>query len=258
MKAELTYTIEEPRLTPPEAISDLKIDYPFIQEWYKSSFIHREYNDYLKNKTVVLVGPANYLSGKNQGSFIESFDVVVRLNRSYPVSVSDFADLGSRTDIRYHNMNQHFAQGGPLEVSKMQEEGVRFLSTHFPKHLSYFDNDIRNCENSVKGSKVRFHSWSDLEQFVTLYPMLETRPNIGVGAILDLLNYDIKSLHVMGITFFEGGYIESYSDRDEDLVPLYNVDKVPNHAQKPQRQLIKLLAENEKRLTLDEYIKQLL
>lgn len=258
MKAELTYIIQEPTLTVPEYIQDLQVDYKTIQTWYQSSFIHRGYNDYLKGKTVVLVGPAGYLAGTGQADFIESFDVVIRLNRSYPVDKSNYADTGVRTDIWYHNMNEHSAQGGPLNVSRMEQDGVKFLSTHFPKHLSYFDNDIRVCESKVQDSKVSFHSWSDLEQFVTLYPMLETRPNIGVGAVLDILNYDIKRLHVMGITFFEGGYIDTYADRDDDLVPLYNQDKVNNHAQKPQRQLIKLLAENDKRLTLDNYIKQLL
>ena len=258
MKAKLDFIIQEPTLATPETAPDLQIDYDLIAAWYRDSFLHREYNDFLKGKSVILVGPANYLSGKGQGTFIDSFDVVVRLNRSYPVNVADAVDLGSRTDIWYHNMNENLAQGGPIDITQMEQSGVKFLSTHFPKHLSYFDRDIKTCEHKIKDSFVSFHSWSDLEQFVTLYPMLNTRPNIGVGAILDLLNYDVKNLHVVGITFFEGGYLESYSNRDEDLVPLYNEDKVPNHIQRTQRQMIKLLAENEERLTFDKYIQNIL
>jgi hypothetical protein len=258
MKAELNFVLEEPSIAALGETPDLEIDYGTVAAWYQNSFIHREYNDYLKGKSVVLVGPANYLAGESQGKYIESFDVIVRLNRSYPVAPADVVDIGSRTDIWYHNMNENLAQGGPVDVTQMEQTGVRFLSTHFPKHLSYFDNDIRVCEQKVKGSSVSFHSWSDLEQFVTLYPILNTRPNIGVGAILDLLNYDIKNLHVLGITFFQGGYLGSYLSRDEDLVPLYNEDKVPNHIQRTQRQLIKLLGENEKRLTFDKHIQNIL
>lgn len=253
MKIELDYFIEEPNRVNPINIPDIGVSYSDVEKIYKQSNISRKYNDYLKGKSVVIVGPASYLEDKSRGSEFDGFDVVVRLNRSYPVKNTN--DYGSRCDIRYHNMSQNPAQGGPFLREQMEIDGVKFISSPFPKHLSYFHNDIKICESHMEGSSVEFHEWSDLEQFLTFHMIMQTRPNIGVCAILDLLNYDIKRLHISGITFFEDGYSSEYKDRDDDLVPAYHENRVTNHAQKPQKQLIKLLSENDARITMDEEVR---
>ena len=261
MKVELEYIIEEPDRIAPSLIPDLDVDYPSIHNLYLNSFIDKRYNNFLQNKSVVIIGPASYLETQNKGDWFDNnFDVVVRLNRSYPVvNINDF---GARCDIWYHNMSQNIHQGGPILNQNLEQ--IKFISTHFPKHLSYFYNDIKQCENILQDSSTNFHFWADLEQYITLHLLLQTRLNIGVGAILDLINYDIKSLHISGITFFEGGYNSSYSDRDDDLISSYQSqkklndpdrDKVFNHAQKPQKQLLQLMIENHNIITLDEEVK---
>jgi len=254
MKIELDYFIEEPNRVDPSVIPSIDVSYEDVKSIYNQSNISRKYNDYLKGKSVILVGPASYLEGKSRGDEFDSFDVVVRLNRSYPVN--NTIDYGKKCDIRYHNMSQNAAQGGPFLREQMESDGVMFISSPFPKHLSYFHNDIKVCESHMKGSQVQFHQWADLEQFLTLHMILQTRPNIGVCAILDLLNYDIKQLHISGITFFEDGYSSEYKDRDDDLVPAYHQNRVINHAQKPQKELIKLISENDSRITMDKEVKE--
>lgn len=253
MKIELNYNVPEPERVLPNLIDDLDVSYQYIRDLYDQSNINRKYNDYLKGKSVVVIGPASYLDGKGMGSFFDSFDVVVRLNRSFPISNTN--DYGSKCDIRYHNMSQHPAQGGPLMIDLMLQSDVKYISSPFPKHLDYFHHDISKCESELKGSVVDFHCWADLEQFLTFHMLLNTRPNIGTCAILDLLNYDIKQLHISGITFFQDGYNVNYQDRDDDLVPTYHSNGVANHAQKPQKQLIKLIVENDSRITLDDEVR---
>lgn len=261
MKIELEYIIEEPDITIPSSIPDLNIPYLDINNLYLNSFIDKRYNNFLTGKSVVIIGPANYLENQNRGEWFDNnFDVIVRLNRSHPVT--NIKDFGSRCDIWYHNMSQQPQQGGP--ILKEHLDGIKFISTHFPKHLSYFHNDIKKCENILQDSTTNFHFWSDLEQYITFQLLLQTRLNIGTGAILDLLNYDIKTLHISGITFFEGGYNSSYPTRDSDLISSYesqkisnhpDKDKVLNHAQKPQKQLLQLIIENHNIITLDEEVK---
>jgi hypothetical protein len=253
MKIELDYIVPEPSRTAPNLIADLDVSANYIVDLYNQSNINRQYNDFLKGKSVVIVGPASYLEGRGLGEFFDSFDVVVRLNRSFPVTNTN--DYGTRCDIRYHNMSQNNAQGGPLDIDLMLSLGVKYVSSPFPKHMDYFHNDIVECERQLSGSGIEFHHWSDLEQFLTFHMLLNTRPNIGTCAILDLLNYDIKSLHVSGITFFKDGYNSQYSDRDDDLVPAYHANGVANHAQKPQKQLIKLIGEFDSRITFDDEVK---
>lgn len=256
MKAELNFVINEPPILSPNEISDLELDYDVIDYIYQSSFIDRRYNDYLKGKSVVIVGPAQYLDKQGKGDWFESFDVIVRFNRSFPV-IGDHKDWGTRTDIHYHNMSENKAQGGEVNTDLLDKYDVKFLASSFPKHVSYFDGDIRRIENKVKSKGINFHYWVDTEQYLTFHSILNTRPNIGTSTILDLLNYDIKRLHVSGITFFEDGYTSSYKDRDDDLVPAYQNNGVKNHAQRPQKQLIRLISENNPILTLDDEIKEL-
>ena len=43
--------------------------------------------DYFENKRVIVVGPSPHLVGKNYGEFIDSFDLVVRINELGVISV---------------------------------------------------------------------------------------------------------------------------------------------------------------------------
>ena len=59
-----------------------------------------EYFDFLKDKRVVVVGPARSAEGKRQGSLIDSYDVVVRIKSRF-VAEDRKDDLGTRGDILY-------------------------------------------------------------------------------------------------------------------------------------------------------------
>ena len=47
--------------------------------------INKKYQNYLSGKRVALVGPAAYLTKLNTGKYIDSFDIVVRVNRGTEV-----------------------------------------------------------------------------------------------------------------------------------------------------------------------------
>ena len=51
----------------------------------------------LENKRVILVGPAAYLENSKKRDFIESFDVIVRLNNGYITQPNLIQDIGNRT-----------------------------------------------------------------------------------------------------------------------------------------------------------------
>ena len=263
MKAKIDFRIHEPVITHPQDIKDFEIDYSIIKNLFDSAIIERKYNNYLRDKNVIIVGPAAYLNNKIIGVEINNYDIVVRLNKSFPVNKNLHKSIGSKTDIWYHNMvgGELPSSGGHIITKTLENEGVKWLSTNFPRNLGYFEDDISICKNKIQGSNVNFHSHSDLELYLTFHSILETRPNLGVGAILDLLCYDIKSLHISGLTFFKDGYMEGVPDRDEaaghgDLVDMYQKDLVTNHAQKPQRILIKTIIDNDNRISADNEVKE--
>src|SRR5262245_53939599 len=71
----------------------------------KESHSEPEYAEFLRDKRVVLVGPGPTVVGTAQGAFIDGHDVVVRLNHALPIPKAMEADVGSRTDILYHNLD---------------------------------------------------------------------------------------------------------------------------------------------------------
>ena len=69
----------------------------------------KKYNElfvnYLKDKTIALIGPAESIIGTKKGHIIDQFDIVVRLNKSLPLPKKMSEDIGSRTDILYNSLN---------------------------------------------------------------------------------------------------------------------------------------------------------
>ena len=63
------------------------------------------YSKYVENKNVVIVGPAKSIMQSKQGEFINSFDCIVRLNKSLPIQRKYEEYVGSRTDILYNSLN---------------------------------------------------------------------------------------------------------------------------------------------------------
>ena len=56
--------------------------------------------DYLQGKTISLVGNAQSLLEKEQGELIDSSDIVMRINRGYPVH---FKSHGVKTNVVWMN-----------------------------------------------------------------------------------------------------------------------------------------------------------
>ena len=134
----------------------------------------------------------------------------------------------------------------------MEEKGVKWLCSQFPNNLDYFHNDHLKFENENK-SNISFHTWTDLEQYLTVHHFLGTRMNTGTACVLDLLNYDFKSLHVTGITFFKEGWIDGYKEKDYKTTEDKSV-QFGNHAMAPQIKLFSLIYKNTKNVTFDDEI----
>ena len=146
MKAKINFKIPEPQIIHPHEIKDFEIDYNIIKNLFDSAIIEKKYNNYLRNKKVIIVGPAGYLNDKKWSSKINNYDVVVRLNKSYPVDKSLHESISTRTDIWYHNMapGDLPSSGGHIIPKELESNGVKWVSTHFPRNLSYFEDELND------------------------------------------------------------------------------------------------------------------
>jgi len=163
-----------------------------------------QYNELLKDKKVIIVGPSPSLEGKGMGEYIDSFDVVVRINKAFPIEKGLESDIGSRTDIHYHCLHTHPACGGPVFYDEMKLENV-FVSCPYGKYISPFHGDITRFENINKKYNLPFHILNS-EYYLEIANMVGTRANSGTLTILDLLCYDVKELHITGFTWFRDGW----------------------------------------------------
>jgi len=230
------------------------------------SIVHQyDYNELLKDKKVIIVGPSPSLEGKGMGEYIDSFDLVVRINKAFPIEKGLESDIGSRTDIHYHCLHTHPACGGPVFYDEMKLENV-FVSCPYGKYISPFHGDITRFENINKKYNLPFHILNS-EYYLEIANMLGTRANSGTLTILDLLCYDVKELHITGFTWFRDGWRKSYKDhceifgekegkrkREEELSGEFD----GNHIQKPQEDLVREIYLNDNRVFIDDVMKDIL
>lgn len=220
-----------------------------LQKYRNEVRISKKFNDYLKGKSVIIVGPSPYLKGKGRGEFIDSHDIVIRMNKGWKPDSSLHKDYGSKTNIRWHCMMEQMQNGGPFEIDSMVDYGVEWLASPFPRNLDYFHNDNIKFEIQNSEEKINFYCFSDLIYYINVMMALETRPNVGTVAFMDLMNYDIKNLHLCGITFLLDGYLNEYG-RNPDFKRL-----TLGHATEPQAHLAKLFLENEpEKFSMDQEI----
>ena len=164
---------------------------------YKEVYKKKGYGGwYLKDKNIIIVGPADYV---NNGKLIDSYDIVVRMNKGHN-QIKDPDKYGSRTDILYHCISEDKENGGRLP----EDKNIKLIKFTFPEKTIYGGG--KKMEKTDSREQVDQDLYNDFER------KLKTRPNAGTVAIWDILNYDIKSLHITGFTLFQTNYSKLYRE----------------------------------------------
>lgn len=213
-----------------------------------------EFKSFLKGKKVAIVGPAPSIIGSEQKELIEGYDVVVRLSKAVPVPEERIKDVGSRTDIYYHCMSQSEVNCGPINYDYL-EKNCKFIASPYPA-IPPFDRDIIFFNNQNKG-RLNLHI-VDGELYDKFSKEMNTRPNTGVSAIIDLLSHDILELYVTGFTFFKGGYDKTYRNQtEEDVMKIVNGPNDAHHIE-PQIKYLRNLFKIDDRLSGDEKLMEII
>lgn len=222
----------------------------------------KKYEDFLQNKRVCLVGPSPTIKNIKYNLFreiseqvneIESYDLIVRLNKSLPMPPSLEKFVGNKTDIIYNCMSPDPESGGFIDVDYLKDK-ISWLVSSLPKK-NPFSYDISRFEK--RNNKILNFTTPKLEYFNKIEEEMKTRPNTGVMAILDLLSCDIKELYITGITFFRGGYAREYRNYNEAQV-LARMAAHGNHKQEPQIDYMKKVLKSDQRVKMDKYLKEII
>lgn len=223
-----------------------------------------KFNEFVKDKRIIVVGPSPSLEGTGKGEFIDSFDLVVRINKGYPVEPTMVQDIGSRVDIHYHCFHEGDNTGGPIRYEEMIQDNI-YVCCPYPRNVMPFYIDTERFEQTNNG-RLRSH-YIATQFYLYLASLMKTRPNSGIGTILDLLAHDVKELYVTGFTFFKDGWRKTYKDH----VAIFGKEEGErlekewlegqfdgNHQQQPQMDIIRDLYLNDERLNIDDVMKEIL
>jgi hypothetical protein len=213
--------------------------------------------DYLKGKKVALVAPGKSLEGKGQGSFIDSFDVVVRINRALSLSKELSKDLGSRTDILYNCLDFCPEAGGPIDPKTWLDLGVKYVCSTYPKSEFFTRPELSNGLDKYIPTR-----WMPDEVYYPIRRGIKGRPNSGTTSLVDLLSFDIKSVRLFGIDFFRTLYIDEYSKkatRRSDFEKFLKTNPSDRHDPDSQYLFFKnTLYKNDNRIEVDDYFKEII
>lgn len=184
-------------------------DYLFNK--YKKNAVSSFNTSIFKDKRVVVIGGADSAFKEKLGTVIDSFDVVVRVNKGVEV-VDQFSDfIGKRTDVLFHCFFEDVAQGGsPITPELWKKHHVKLLlMSHNSACSNYAYRNFYNFLFKTKG-KVPFVQVSKEQHHANFEALHGVAPTTGFIAIKTILDSLPKELYITGITFFKTAHQQEY------------------------------------------------
>lgn len=216
----------------------------------------------LKDKTVAYVCPSPHLENLGMGEFIDSHDVVVRVNQNFKPTESTWSDYGKRTDILVNCLNEK--KRNALHNNRDYVSSLKFI---LGPMVSVWEKPL--VDSFLESTTVPHQNVCDGYLF-KMFKEIGTTANTGLTGLLTLLNYPIKHAYLTGMTFFNMNkmgriYHDSYHDEavmfgnftnTPDRRPSVDELRMDIHEQEPQINYFKKLiqAHYPHRLKLDDYL----
>jgi hypothetical protein len=213
-----------------------------------------EFEKFIQDKKIILVGPAGYLVNKKLGNYIDKFDIIVRVNHG--IYVESKEDYGSRTDILYHILSRRGGDGihknitSKEEIKEWKNLGLKWLVSRHDSHSTR----IRELRNYFE------FEWMCLtNKFYrdVKYRVGKKNPNTGILALVHLLTLKIKSLHIIGFDFYRSGVYQGYGDIKEGEDP-NKVNERWHDTQSQIRYLKTVIEKYPNKLFIDEVLKNII
>ena len=231
---------------------------------------YRLFYNYLKHKKVIIVGPSANLMNYNLGDFINGYDVIVRLNNSFPLFDNIKQNMGNKTDILYYvsgGIEKHFRYIRKLRnINVLTHDKIQFIifkkghNSNSGKYRRRFNRFYQKYSNTTKIFSMKLVTNK-------LKRELKSDPNMGVLAMVHLLQTELQELKVIGCDFYKHPHYPQYSvlpdlKFDMNKRNLCNMrtgwKQKTKHDISKQLEYLKLLMIKEKRLKLDKGLKDMI
>lgn len=182
--------------------------------FFSTKIFHPE--DVFKGKRVAVVGAADSAFEKENGDYIDSFDIIVRVNKApHSWSPEKAKFIGRRTDVLFHSFYENTdSGGGPIDFELFEQQGIKFIvnPNHNRKglrtHLNYFKRNLNKRITYLLSRKFYKQMTDSFGEIV---------PTIGYAALYIVLNSKSKEIFITGFTFFKTPYANDYRDHLKDM-----------------------------------------
>ncbi|MDT0644582.1 glycosyltransferase family 29 protein [Zunongwangia sp. F363] len=170
----------------------------------------------LKGKRVAIVGAADSVFKEKNGSYIDSHDVVVRINKSPHTWKKEQNEyLGSKFTILYHSFFENeFSGGGKINWEMFRRMGIQKVINPNPTragmlaHLNYYKRHLSGEKTyMLKRENYNFFQ-KKLKNFI---------PTVGYAALGSILQAECKEIFITGFTFFKTPYAKNYRPDLEEM-----------------------------------------
>jgi hypothetical protein len=221
---------------------------------------NNDFSRLITGKKVIVIGPANYLKDNKISDKIDYFDTVIRVNSSIDISEKIPEIVGNRTDVVYTTCDiDHSNNTNNRKIDLWIKNKVRHVRISPPAiNLSFKSNIL----SFIRENNERLnYSIIEVEKYRNhMRGCSDTIPNTGFEAILDCLDHSPSELHISGITFFKGGYLDEYEGKVKTEQEVGEFFKRVNshHNIDKQIKFFKEIFYNYKNITCDAYIVEVL
>lgn len=218
----------------------------------------------VEGKRIAYVCPSPHLKGMKMGEYIDSHDLVVRVNQAYHMKEEDWEDYGQRTDILMNCLNIN-----KINALRENMDYARSLEYIVCPMVSMWD--IQRVHDFLDEIGRPWHNVCDGYLF-KVFKEVGTTCNTGLMGIITLLNYDVKELYVTGMTFFNMNtfgevYYNKYHEEalkngnfgeQSKNIPNFADLRIDIHQQVPQINYFHKMVyfHHGRKLTLDGYLEE--
>ena len=158
---------------------------------FSTKIFHPE--DVFKGKRVAVIGAADSAFEKENGDYIDSFDVIVRVNKApHSWSPEKAKFIGRRTDILFHSFYENSdSGGGPIDFELYEQQGIKYVvnPNHNIKglgtHLNYYKRNLNNKITYLLPRRFYEKMTVDFGKII---------PTVGYSALYTVLNSKCKEV----------------------------------------------------------------
>jgi hypothetical protein len=238
--------------------------------------VNQDLKDLIDGKNVCVVGPSSYLIEEDLGNYINSFDIICRVNDLIPFNYED--KYGDRTDVIFNALHpeainefrQCIMRGyGVYKDVKLNVITWRPESDH-GKHWKGTIEELYDAY--FKGFEEKKRYFISNEYHESLLNRLQRHMNCGIASLSILNNYNFNSLFITGFTFYHefnriGNDFDScyFPGRNPEFKLKYTKGGITfnpliSHDQNIQKEYFvkEILLRNEKRIIIDSYLRDIL